>query len=78
MSEKNVQTLIQEIAEHHLDAIWTTNVKNATNIEEFEQWANTMAKIHTGITLRFMFEEDEFEQAWAKSIEDEPTEPAAN
>lgn len=78
MSEQNIQTLIQQIVETHYDLIWTANVKNATNIEEFEQWATTMAKAHGGVTLRFMFAEDEFEKAYNESIQDEPTEPAAN
>lgn len=62
--ENNVQTLIQEIVEAHYDIIWTNNVKNATNIEEFEAWAATMAKMHASATLRYMFTEDEFEKAY--------------
>ena len=67
--ENNVQTLIQEIVESHYDLIWTNNVKNATNIEEFEAWAATMAKLHASVTLRYMFTEDEFEQAYNATTE---------
>jgi hypothetical protein len=78
--QQNIKDLIVSIAEAHKDAIWTTNVKTATNIDEFEQWCDMMAKIHSAITLQYMFNEDEFEQEWNK-IKDETestTEPAAD
>ena len=67
--EQNIQTLIQTIVETHYDLIWTANVKSATNIDEFEAWATQMAKAHAGVTLRFMFSEDEFEKAYNESIQ---------
>ena len=66
--EKNLPQLIQEIVESHYDLIWTANVKNATDIDEFEKWAATMAKSHAGITLRYMYTEDEFEKAYNESL----------
>ena len=66
--EQNIPQLIKEIVEHHYHLIWETNVKNSTDIDDFEKWAAMMAKMHAGVTLRYMFEADEFEQAYNESI----------
>lgn len=68
--ENNIKTLIQQIVESHYDLIWTMNIKNATDVDEFEAWAKTMAKSHASITLRFMYSEDEFEQLYLASVDE--------
>lgn len=65
--------LIAEIIEHHKDLLWTQNVKNATNIDDFETWCTTMAQMHAVITLKYLFTEEEFE-----NLQNESTEPSAN
>ncbi len=61
---ENIPQLIKEIVEHHYNLIWETNVKTATDIDEFEKWAMQMAKMHASVTLRYLYTEDEFEKAY--------------
>ena len=66
---KELPQLIKECIEHHYNVIWENNVRTATDIDQFEKWAATMAKLHASVTLRFLYTEDEFEQAYNATIE---------
>lgn len=61
MKEKVLPQLIKEVIEHHHDLLWSQNVKNATNIEEFEKWCAISARNHAVITLKYLFTDEEFE-----------------
>lgn len=55
-----IDAIIEKIVELHYDLAWTQNVKNTTNIEEFEKWCLITAQSHAAITLKFMFDEEDF------------------